>query len=85
MIYELVLTVQSNDYGYLTIKKRSKNDKKTPVQALVQSCKQVYNEAAGTFYSVNTISLGNSQVNTFMDAMSPERSLLVKRIVVCGR
>ncbi len=83
MVYELVLKVEGDKSGFVTIKKRSKRLAPS-VLCMLQTCKQIYDEAAAIFYSVNFISISNFQLRIFVDASSPRRLLSLKRICVCG-
>ena len=86
-IYGLVLTVKPNVDGHVTFGKRPRSGNNAAtysVQAVLQTCKQVYNEAMHVFYSVNTIRLRHLQVKTFLTTMSVKRLSLIQRIAIHG-
>ena len=86
-IYELLLTVKLNGNRFLSFGKRPAtgyNAKTHTVQAILQTCKQAYNEALHIFYSVNTVMLKHLRVKTFVEGMSVRRMSLIKSIAVQG-
>lgn len=88
-IYEFVLRIQAaggNSAIEIAKRPRSGNNASTySVQTILQTCKQIYNEAADTFYAVNTIRLPNRQVKTFIDAMSVPRLSFITTIAIHGQ
>ena len=84
-IYELVLTVEPNEAGFVTFSKRpatGNNAKTHTAQAILQTCKQVYDEALHIFYSVNKVLFRHLRVNTFLNDMGARRLSLIKSIAV---
>ena len=58
-IYEKVLTVKNHDrrIDFGCRSKTGNNLRTYSVQSLLLTCSQIYNEACGVFYSVNTVSI----------------------------
>lgn len=87
-IYELVLTIDQDEFGTVDIGKRPKagnNAVTYTAQALLQTCKEVYADTASVFYSVNIVSLPNLRVKSFLDAMSPQRLSFITHFSAYGK
>ena len=85
-IFGYVLAIDSHEYdGHIKIGRRLKsgNNRTTcSVQALLQTCRQTYNEAAGMYYLVNHITVSSLQVKAFVGTTSPQPLRAIRRLAI---
>ena len=87
IVYELVFKLGGDRFGVINIGKRPKSGNNATtysVQALLQTCRQIYGEGVGVFYAVNCVSIPNLKVKTFLDAMRSDRLASIRQIAVYG-
>ena len=87
IIYNLVFKLEGNEAGVVNIGNRPRRENHATtnsVQALLQTCRQIYGETAGIFYATNYISIPNLEVETFVNTMSLERLYCISQICVHG-
>ena len=87
IIYELVFKLEGNQFGAVNIGKRPKSGNNATtysVQALLQTCRQIYGEGVGVFYAVNCVNIPNLKVKTFIDTMPSKQLQCISQIAVYG-
>lgn len=88
IIYELALKLEGDPLGIVDIKRapRSGNNINTcSVHALLQTCKQLYAEASGIFYTINHVAIGYLPVKAFLKTMSASHLSYLKRLAIKGK
>lgn len=90
VIYQLVLTVNGGipNSRHVNIYRRLKrpgNIREASVLALLQTCKQINNEATAIFYLINHIHISTMHLKQFVGAMSVQRLSMIRNISVVGK